>query len=315
MSRRTLRWAALVVGVSVPGAIFGYRASTEGSLIQAVIDSRDEAEAAKNYDRLFSHFGRDRLSALKSCSNDGIALQAAWQEVIDQITDLDRARLPKEELYPRLPADATDRFLRFLEDRLRAPTPQWWRESLAAGRIVSPSYISYPGPKQYPYQASEFGNVWATEGTRITQDGQTVRIATAQNALSLPASTFRKERGNCPYSQLSVCLGAERSYLVFHDNCPGGYGLLCLDTDTGSIDWRSDVWGQGSRTHGVSGQHSQYVSVRTADDRVIVYGAGTSMFVEEFGSRTGKILGRFNTVLWYWDSLTDPVPVSLGGIR
>jgi outer membrane protein assembly factor BamB len=93
---------------------------------------------------------------------------------------------------------------------------------------------------------------------------------------------------------VSGLMSGSRCYVAMHDSVGYPYDLACVDRATGKVLWKSKVF--GTWWNGATGQHSTYVTVTEQDNRIIVFGAGsTGAHVEGFRAEDGKNLFRFST--------------------
>jgi hypothetical protein len=73
----------------------------------------------------------EELQKQAADANDGVAIRAAWEEVRRRLSQ-DIAARPKNSEWTSF--KGIDRFVGFVEGRLRIPVPQWWALELADAR-------------------------------------------------------------------------------------------------------------------------------------------------------------------------------------
>jgi hypothetical protein len=258
---------------------------TLSSLRKDIADSRAPGEAARAFEALFERVGRNGLHDLKWDHDTAIALQAAWRELEEQLSDGANS----------LPALSLQRFLGLLEGRIRCKIPSWWEKALISGDVHrTPRLIYYAPSGTFKYQKMAL-DLFAPEGTSLGKDGGSCTIKVASKRVSLPIEIVEKAVAQ-GRDNLSISIGEDRAYVALHDSCGFRYLLVCLDVNgkAGEVRWTSEVWGSGRRVLGGRGHHD--VSLVEQDGHVIVFGQEShGMYIECFEVETGKNLFRFRT--------------------
>ena len=100
-----------------------------------------------------------------------------------------------------------------------------------------------------------------------------------------------------PWDLISAHLTPPRVFVAIHDYVGFPYNLICIDRPTEEVIWKSRVW--ASCFTGAEGVHMSCVWVTVQDDRVIVFGAGsTGTHVEAFRAEDGaKSLSLLQLIL------------------
>ncbi|MEX0714351.1 MAG: hypothetical protein WD278_18590, partial [Pirellulales bacterium] len=239
--------------------------------------ARDLKEAQRSYGALFKAAGRGGLRALRLHQHDGIALQAAWEEVVLTVPeDPEQAERPER----------LEWFLSFLQRRLRSRPPEWWAEMLLDARAHSRYDIYCPSPKNGAYHAAGLNRL-AQHGTMMKMEDGKVVLTIGDQSATIPQEIL--PRG---YPRVSGLITPTRCYVAFHDNDGISYPLACIDRALAKVLWKTEVWA-GGHFHG-SAMGDMRVAVREQNGSVIVFGAGNVMiYVEAFRPDNGVNLFRF----------------------
>jgi hypothetical protein len=265
-------------------------------LVTQIAGATSADEAAKGYVQLFKSPNRQLIRQLKGLPEDGVALRAAWEEVL-----LD-AKFPKDKVNPKLDQPiAVARFLGFIEGRLRLSLPDWWEEAVEAaflggcGRVV-------PGvPKPWPYHVVPFRDwtIGMPLGQSIQENDKAVVLKSGDETAAVSA-VFVKEHFGKPEC-LSILIDKDRSFVAYHNDFGYSFSLLCLDRKSGNLIWKATVW-DWANDLGTSGPWYDHVAVVGNDQRVFVIGCGVSCFyIEAFERASGKSIIRFAN--WYFDEM------------
>jgi len=92
-----------------------------------------------------------------------------------------------------------------------------------------------------------------------------------------------------------VLVGPMEAFITFL----GSDLLFCVDSKSGRILWHQEVWGT-SYSFSVAGvPPSWHQTVFKTKDQFVVFGEGSSCFVEAFDVKTGQPAFRFSTNLWW----------------
>src|SRR5260370_27643577 len=101
-------------------------------------DGPPHSTASEGLAALFKKVGPAGIPALQAHSEDSIALQAAWQDVVVTVLETES----RSAVRPG--HDKLAWFLGFLEGRARMRAPKWWADSLLGSRAYARDNI-YPG--------------------------------------------------------------------------------------------------------------------------------------------------------------------------
>jgi hypothetical protein len=262
----------------------------------------------EGYQTLFRKIGPDDLAKLRMHQNDGIALQAAWQEVALTVPEKE----PKKAVRPDPQKLAW--FLGFLEGRLHVQAPQWWAVCLLDTRANRRGNM-YSGASIKDTSGDSGTSRPTRDMTSKTNTDQTIRLRHPEYAepgvrlqnvsgrtvlviglesIPLPDELLHKSNSGELFDHISVLASTNCVYVAVHDDVGFPYKLACLDRVSGKIIWKSDVWGTWWGFG--SGVHIMIVAIVELDNRVIVFGWGsTGMNVEGFCADDGSNLFRFST--------------------
>jgi hypothetical protein len=228
--------------------------------------------AGDGYRALFEAVGKDGLGQLQSHPNDGVAIQAAWEEV---------------------GTGRRDRkwFLGFLEGRARVRAPDWWADILLHSM---PDW----GAKEEPYERTGLDFIRAPKGINLSRDPKAddvVIMRVGKEEVRVPDELLRRRKTlDMMKDGVSALVRPDRCFLAVHDNVGYDYELSCLDRKTGKVVWKSRVfshwWGAAT------GQHAMFVAVTEQGGRIVLFGASwTGFHVEAFQPDDGKNVFRFST--------------------
>jgi hypothetical protein len=238
----------------------------------------------------------DKLQELMGGANDGIAIRAAWEKVRRQLAqDIagHRQKIPEGILFK-----GTNRFVGFLEGRLRIPVPRWWGRELTEARTSEfdrPRFFwnREVGEKVGPRDISNtFGTVPTIErnkdrGVKIAWDNRTLQFS----AKEIPEQDF---------DSLTGVVYRNRCLLVQYtrDDFPKlRLEIDCVDVSSSKIAWsiQRTFDDRPGRASGHTGASIHEVALVCRDDVVYVFGMELSMvYIEALRFSDGHALMRFN---------------------
>jgi hypothetical protein len=251
--------------------------------IQAILSSKYPYKsqlgpgAAEGYVTLFSIVGAKGLPKLTSHSNDGVALQAAWEEVAITVPEKEGTGVYRPDRHK------LDWFLGFLEGRLRVQAPRWWADCLLDARANHRTNI-YPGsPNARPY-----------DSPTMEREEHKILFHIGKETVSLDRESFPRAHS---IDEVVALADQKRCYVAVHDNVGSPFPVACFDRATGKKNWEAKAWGTwwGDST----GQHHMWVSMVQDEKRLIVFGrAETGLHIDGFNIEDGSNTFRFATSLW-----------------
>lgn len=256
--------------------------------------SGDKIGAADAYRSLFKLVGTAGLRNLEVHSDDGIAVQAAWQQVklgLRQKKNPEGTALDKGKLA---------RFIGFLEGRMRLEAPNWWSELLLESRASGAENVIAQKNRMRLYHATDLDYVRAPINTTLEIDkrgkelAQRVILRVGDDSIRISENLLRKSATGKFIDNISVLLTPTRCYIAAHDGVGYSYELACIDRKSNQALWKSDVWATFSGV--ASGDQEMFVGVTEQSGRVVVFGASyTGFHVEAFRSTDGAPLFRFSS--------------------
>jgi len=260
------------------------------SVVRAIAEAKTPQDAAKGLTKLFKGADRKKLEQLKQVKEDGVALRAAWDEVLLEGTP----RKDTETNQKRVDLAAATRFLEFTENRLRIPLPSWWQYSVKHAWRIPSGKVS-PGltmEKVYHY-SSKYGSMPISTSLK-TVGGKTILSVDKESAVLSQDIVDTYLRRPVSFSAL---LEQEHCFLACHDEVGYSYRLVCFQRESGKKVWDSEVWDSATQVDATGSWHN-YVAVQRKDERVIVIGAGVyCLYIEAFDRKTGR--NEFRFANWY----------------
>jgi hypothetical protein len=259
-------------------------------------DKGPELEKAR---QLIVNATPDKLQELIAGADDELAIRAAWESVRRQLArDIATAAHKNTEWTS---FKSTDRFVGFVEGRLRVPAPQWWVSELSLARaqeLERPRFFwdrevgAQIGPRGI---SSAFGVVPTIQRSKNDE----VNIAWSNRKLQLSS----KQIPNDPILEhLTGLVYRGRCIVVRYDR--ESFPLLsleiyCVDPRSSNIVWstkRSFDARLQSAAMGHSGASIHEVALVGRDDVVFVFGMELSMiYIEALRLSDGHPLMRFNS--------------------
>jgi hypothetical protein len=245
----------------------------------------------------------EQLQKLSADANDGVAIRAAWEIARRRLAE-DIAADPHNK--DGILLKGADRFIGFVEGRLRVSVPQWWASQLALARATR-------------LERPELFGSWDWDKDRLTQIGP----RELSTAFGVVPSIVRNKSGelHIAWDKRKLRLSAKQipndptcedlTGLVYRDRC------LVLGYDRDSFSWlnwviygvdpiSSDVLWSSRRTFdarrtdgdpmGHTGASIHHVSLVGRDDVVFVFGMECKLvYIEAFRLSDGRPLMRFNS--------------------
>lgn len=264
----------------------------------AAADSGPKLNAV--YSRLFLKADWKTIDELKGHDHDGIALQAAWEEVRRSIPQEGPKRLLGERA-PLLDAKKTHRFIGFVEGRLKVTPPPFWEDLLRrarAERRIKWDEVLTTDLKRYLYllQENPIGqdgkrNVMAPFDLSVDEfkQGTSLEVEIDKKTLTVPLT-------NAPWGINAWPVGRNRYVVALVSSISPHHEIICIDGGDQSVVWKSRVWGEtlGPIRSGWSPAH--FVDARLSGDRLLIFGVTFDrIYIEGFSIADGKNLFRFSS--------------------
>jgi hypothetical protein len=243
--------------------------------VQQFLDAKYSFEASEVLQGLFKTVGTTRL---KLHPDDTVALHAAWQEVLLTIPEVE----PKEVVI--VDRGMLNWFLGFLEGRVRAQIPEWWKKELLDARANRRDNVYFRGvhaPSRVPAD------------TKLKKENGRLMLDLGNASVPIAESVIRKYG---PRSEISALVTSRRCLVAVHSHVGFGFPVTCVDRATGKVLWQAKteaVW--WIPFYSGSGFFNR-VTITEQDSRVVVFGvANSGAYVEAFRADDGKRLFRFAT--------------------
>jgi hypothetical protein len=162
-------------------------------LVEQIATASDAEKAAVGYIALFKNPDRKLLAQLKQVRQTGVALRAAWEEVL--LAGLIPGKQPDSKI---VQPEAAERFLGFVEGRLGISLPAWWEESVRRASLGGCNRVCAGRPKSWADDRNPKDLV-----ASLRKQSVTISPALAENLL----------RG---HADIKAHLNAESCFLAFH---------------------------------------------------------------------------------------------------
>lgn len=241
--------------------------------------------------KLFKTLSTDQIRDLKEHEHDTIAIAAAWHEVRETFAEATKPdTLPQHGA--KIDRAALERFLGFVEGRLRIRVPKVWQESFRHTRVFSPRSIHIPTFTYWPRHSTDAG-FSAPLSVHASKEDDRITVYTDTGERELPKSVH-STKGTLDGS-LAAAIDNEYCVCAFYDEIGYGYKLHCISLKDGSVVWTKPVFAAfyGSTTG--SGYQSR-VSIRLKAGRAFVFGTCLmGSYVEVFSLKTGQPHCRFTS--------------------
>ncbi len=118
--------------------------------IRKVLDARSRLREQETYAALFDGCPLETVGSLKTHSNSGVAIRAAWEEV-------DRCLRGLRDSPSSVGQNSISAFRGFIIGRLQVRPPSWWEHKVASWHGISPSHAQAMGEHElYPTKTCGF---------------------------------------------------------------------------------------------------------------------------------------------------------------
>lgn len=255
-------------------------------LVKAVQEEAAPSWEVAELGRAFDDLSETEVAALKQYENKAVALRAAWEQQRRLLSSA--SPLAKEE-----PSSLrVDRFLGFLEGRLRVAIPPTWEKMFAKGHLRSNRRVTFPATEELGRSHGEstttvsLARINGTPEREFVIDGRT---------FALPTATVQKLRESGA-ENLTILLREDVCLALAHSDA-GALRLIRYDLEAHEIVWESRIWGIGPGLFGGISEHRAAIACGAGN--VSVFGiTGLGAYVECFALADGAALLRFATNDW-----------------
>jgi hypothetical protein len=281
----------LIIMFVVPAASIGDEGTEADKGTRLVVRAIDLWHHDEAITKLFKILSTDQIRDLKEHEHDTIAIAAAWHEVRETF-----AETTKPDTLPQCGAKidqaALERFLGFVEGRLRIRLPKVWQESCRHPRVYSPRSIRIQTFKYWPRHSTDAG-FSAPLSVQATKEDGRVTVNTDVGECQLPKSVLSKK--DLLAGSLAAAIDTEYCVCAFYNEIGYGYKLHCVNLKKESVVWTKPVF--AGFYGGVSGTgYQSRVSIHLKAGHAFVFGTCLmGSYVEVFSLKTGQPTCRFTS--------------------
>jgi hypothetical protein len=250
-------------------------------LFNAAKSANDAASALAS---MFAQASRTKLEALKTDDCAGVALQAAWEEVL--------LSLPEGEQTPPVSVDTQllQYFVGFVEGRTHLAAPSWWKRGVLKEHAYKRTNVFFPILENQPYVKAGMG-FQAPRGASFEAHPGGLRLKVNEESVPIRSAVME---GRGLANRVSAMIDGDHCYLTVHHNRCIPCRLYCIERRSGRIVWRSLIWAAGIKSYTGTGFH--WISLVSRKGLVCVFGLGDNCaYVEAFGKADGANQYRFST--------------------
>lgn len=278
-------------------------ANAQDSLLHQFVNAQTPQEAGALSERIFQDVDSEFLDPLHlvSSRNHSIALQCEWR--------LHHRLLPPKQANFGITPEVShlpdiQRFVGFLEGRLRVQAPIWWEEMM------------HSPDKLHPARTGATTNKWATFSVDPHDvDTATTDLIVGAELRPAPIKTLQWLAREGVPSQYTAVLADGELVVVSKPQTGSKARIACVATGRHAEKWRNDVWGTDQFTEVSSGPPVIPVEVITlvvSPEDITVFGATSlqvkhtrghdfirsAFYVEQFARKDGRCHARFATNNW-----------------
>jgi hypothetical protein len=281
--------------------VLGSVTSRGGYLALSPVDKRleqalEEINRAKEisidnaYLQLFRTVDSKGLHKLLAFDNDSIALQCAWEEVRTDLPAKDRGNVPPL----RLDAERLQRFLGFLEGRLRLSCPDWWQDLILNAHAHNKSNIYFMRKGTDWYHSTREG--WlAPQNTSFEIAEKEIIVRVGSESVVIPRAAVEPTLKLHRPPNVSAVVTTKECVCAISDEMPSCADVFCFDKDRPGLRWKAKTWHVGAYG-GSGGRTWHWMSLVVQNARVFLFGGGqNAVYIEAFELSTGKNLLRFSS--------------------
>ena len=273
-------------------------------LEKAVTASRSPEELHQAYRTCFGNLNADDLDSMRFHADRGIALQSAWELVRRESRD--RAESIQQD---QILIDQTQlqRFLGYVEGRLKVRMPLWWKDGLSDAKLHSVSRSVTPYAQNRDRNAANphihvDQKYWVPRGTTfVEQVRPRYQLVGEQGRIIIPetllAPLLTKEAW-LDHVYVDAAVSSEsRNVIALHGPFPQRYHIYLASTSGDQIVWKSAVWTECIVVPGGTGSIPRHwSSLLLQEGEVIVVGlCEYSAYIESFSLVDGENAFRFST--------------------
>ncbi|MBX7166106.1 MAG: hypothetical protein K1X74_07130 [Pirellulales bacterium] len=260
-----------------------------------------DSDVFERYDALFANASQSSLAALKRHRNPSIAVRAAWEEVRRAMDD------GENNVGKKIDAPSLQRFLGFVEGRLRAHIPDSWQAAFFFSRYVSREtfYVDYSFDGADSEQVLGERSAWRVAGVQVNsrhpirQDGNSsdvlVSVFGVWYAIPTSALLSSVDRLGELVNLVAVPISKHKVVVAVYSCLSSTYRLYGVDSNKHEIAWSRDVWCADPHGGG-SGIVFHELAPILEGKSLYLFGVCTdAIYAEAFSVDDGAVLLRFGT--------------------
>lgn len=296
--RLPVRLATSLVLVSAMLSAVAAEEVEYADLRNGVCDANDPYELNEAYLSI-RKASSPELRDLKSGLHEGIALQAAWEEVRRQVPI---PHVPDMVKWAKGKRSRVERFVGFLEGRLKVPIPEWWETLLVEQTVSSAEPGGYvflrirPKKSQAFYKEakidpSEKHKIWMPFDVHLKDksDDQLI-VSVNKRQITVPRVIDR------PWGINATPIDDRRWLVVLHNEAYADGTLMCLTESDNKELWHSEIWGEVQFGFRRGMGYFHWVDFRVRDNTAYLFGVTAQViYVEGFSLTDGACRFRFST--------------------
>ena len=188
---------------------------------------------------------------------------------------------------------ALQKFIGFIEGRLRINVPRVWQMSLLRTRAYSENQIHIQDFRYWPYRDSDSG-LRTPLRVFVDRSGRGIEhVSSGDKECHISEEISIPKSKDC----VSALITDDHCFLAIHDSIGYSYKLHCLGLEAtgGKARWTSDVFA-AFYGGGTGGGYQHRVTMRQKEGKVYVFGACLmGSYIEVFSTQNGDAICRFRT--------------------
>jgi hypothetical protein len=265
--------------------------------IKEVIQAENPIALNRAYRALLHGANRESLDLLKSGSHDGVAIQAAFEDV--KLTASKASSVEENSAGKPLKQEAVERFIGFIEGRLHVPVPAWWEESLSKSKATKDDFFGLSLGMSLTKRSSYYQLKWSDKQGRslsapsnVSIDGivnDRIHLVIGDQQLFVPVPSFQ------PRGVSALRLAGGDWLIAIHSDVPHGQ-LMRISEKAEKQKWSTNTWGEFPRYIRDGAISGHWVTIVTNEKQAFVFGATDDvLYLEGFELDDGKPSFRFSS--------------------
>jgi hypothetical protein len=233
------------------------------------------------------------------------SLDEAWDRIRRAIPEKE-GKESKREVDGRL----LQRFLGFLEGRLRVNLPKQWERSVGAARAFHRDNIVFDVDRKRRMIRGTHG-FYLDRQNKLNVRRNSAELVVDRVSIGIPMDAYKRLTAMKPThrcSQLSVLVSGDRCFIANYANTGTPFFLLCLNRTSNEVEWQSEAKGSGVGAYLGVGSHAVYLAEN--DESIVAFGVeGISIHIEGFDKKSGR------RQFWFSSATTAGQTVTTGGME